>query len=156
VVEALLTTEAEPAEWQDHELESCGDAQYDLPWEVWVCVLSSMDDPRDLCSFGLACRLFQAITQMYSRSHSIAVQTSSCLTQSCCARRGMVWRQLLGSTYGWVYDQWQAHMDLKQLGWKDAYCVCHKTARARINMKRLLLKRCATCATTRGCVGGLE
>jgi hypothetical protein len=76
VVEALLETEAEQAEWQDHELES-GDAQYDLPWEVWVCVLSSMDNPRDLCSFGLACRLFQAITQTYSSSHSIAMQTSS-------------------------------------------------------------------------------
>lgn len=77
VVEALLETEAEQAEWQDHELESGDDAQYDLPWEVWVCVLSSMDDPRDLCSFGLACRLFQAITQTYSRSHPIAMQTSS-------------------------------------------------------------------------------
>jgi hypothetical protein len=149
VVEALLETEAEQAEWQDHELEleSSDDAQYDLSWEVWVCVLSSMDDPRDLCSFGLSCRLFQAITQTYSRSHSIAMQTSSILflltTLTCCARRGMVWRQLLGSTYGWVFDQWQAHMDLKQLGWRDAYRVCRKTACARVNVRRLFQKGCA-------------
>ncbi|ELR11084.1 uncharacterized protein ACA1_334640 [Acanthamoeba castellanii str. Neff] len=81
-----------------------------------------MDDPRDLCSFGLACRLFQAITQT-----------------------GMVWRQLLGSTYGWVFDQWQAHMDLKQLGWRDAYRVCRKTACARVNVRRLFQK--GACST---------
>jgi hypothetical protein len=47
----------------DEQYDPNWEGQHDLPWEVWVCVLASMKDPRDILSFGLTCHLFHTITQ---------------------------------------------------------------------------------------------